>query len=265
MHEISAGGLSLHFDRLVLTFVSRYCASYVCRVFVCAHIHTCARATACAHIQYALILEQQTPFAQGLSVGSLLAQETDDKGACLLGRWSITRGDKGTVRVTQQTTKEQVVLMSNGIAYFGGGNRACLISDGDELKTLSADELRETLGIVRPEEGEMSSAAGGTREVGGGRVARIDVPEELLCPILGDLMEDPWIAADGFSYEVCTSLCLCICALAFVHLCPSVLDVSFLLCVRVWVCMRVRERDIDGWCGNGGVCGIDVMNACVGV
>ena len=29
-----------------------------------------------------------------------------------------------------------------------------------------------------------------------------EIPEELLCPITRKMMRDPWIAADGFSYEV---------------------------------------------------------------
>ena len=46
------------------------------------------------------------------------------------------------------------------------------------------------------------------------------VPKELLCGLTGNLMRDPWIAADGCSYErqaikqwfrVCVCLCVCVC------------------------------------------------------
>ena len=75
-----------------------------------------------------------------------------------------------------------------------------------EVETVSAADIRTSLGLAPPDKGSAStSTMGGSRGEGGKRRRNINLgsyPKELVCPIGGQLMTDPVIAADGFSYEV---------------------------------------------------------------
>ena len=49
--------------------------------------------------------------------------------------------------------------------------------------------------------GESNTSVGGASAVAGEPVAPAPVPPQYLCPITGELMEDPVTTADGHAYE----------------------------------------------------------------
>lgn len=78
-----------------------------------------------------------------------------------------------------------------------------------EVETVSSADIRASLGLSTPDAGSASTATmSGSRGQGRKRHRGSNLgshPKELVCPIGGQLMMDPVIAADGFSYEVMLS------------------------------------------------------------
>jgi hypothetical protein len=186
----------------------------------------------------------------------------------------------------QESSREEIVLTSEGLMYFGGGKRAAQVVKGRDVESCGAESLRQDLGLTTLDDGDAverpenttgqnnariddvsgnansvvkstddnysvgdtdfssgerksfndkygayierttsrrsssadegmytnqgsSSSGSGSRSVSPEFAVDDDtkkfleeLPDEVKCPLGGGVMSDPWIAADGYSYEV---------------------------------------------------------------
>ncbi|XP_071495937.1 WD repeat, SAM and U-box domain-containing protein 1-like [Diadema antillarum] len=97
-------------------------------------------------------------------------------------------------------------LSSIGLEEYCGGFRDNQI-DGEELQNLTSDTLSRDLGVkALGHRQKILRGVQAVREKGffsgsQGPVPDDQVPDEYLCPISREIMKDPVIAADGYTYE----------------------------------------------------------------
>lgn len=128
-----------------------------------------------------------------------------------LGLWRVreTQEGVGSVRLDNQATGEVLCLTAlGGVMYVGGGRLGARLADGGgaEVESLPAADIKALLDPRAPGSGARGLDLSELKRQGGGKER--PPPKELLCPIGGMLMTDPWIAADGFSYEVSWVTCI---------------------------------------------------------
>mmetsp|Transcript_42665 Transcript_42665/g.100269 ORF Transcript_42665/g.100269 Transcript_42665/m.100269 type:complete len:518 (-) Transcript_42665:153-1706(-) len=137
---------------------------------------------------------------EGQSVSRKLLSDPD---GVTLGSWLVKEHDE-FITVKSSKHDEELVLLRDGFAFFGGGTRGVIVQGGSEPEVERTTLLRSKIGL--PE------ADASTQKSGRGEAARArtqdevgqsidDVPVELVCPLTQAVMSDPWIASDGFSYE----------------------------------------------------------------
>lgn len=158
---------------------------------------------------------QQAPSSQVTGLGEAM------KGAGrTLGQWSMATLQNGrVVSVEQQTGDEALYLLPEGFAFFGGGTRGVLVMSTKEPEAMQANALRELIGLkkvstetlnrVEQLRREMPRGTEGVTRNNAKSSRSEELPKELLCGLTGELMRDPWIAADGVSYERSVSACPC--------------------------------------------------------
>ena len=153
----------------------------------------------------------KAPSSQVTSVGDAVSQSS---GSNLgqFGQWSMITLQGGlVVSVEQNMGEEALYLLPDGFAFFGGGTRGVLMRGAKELEVMQANALRKLIGLKKVSTETLNRVEQVRRDKPRGTegVSRNnaksgisdDIPKELLCGLTGELMRDPWIAADGVSYE----------------------------------------------------------------
>jgi len=142
------------------------------------------------------LLEADDAGADASSISRRLLSDSSPE----LGAWKVSTHDHGVITVKSSKHAEELVLLQNGFAFFGGGQRGVIVEADQDAEVQATSALRARIGL--PEQEEVKQGSGGQRgEIAPKSQADEGIPEELICPITRSVMTDPWIAADGFSYE----------------------------------------------------------------
>lgn len=114
-----------------------------------------------------------------------------------LGRWEVAKSKAGSIVVQNSVSGEAVMLSEKGMVHIGGTKTISVGGNGQWNEHVSEGGSQG----ARISKGRRGGGGGFGLKWDEAEEEVDDIPEDLMCPLSKRPMQDPWVAADGFSYE----------------------------------------------------------------